>query len=70
MSGILFYLAAAACVVTLVVLAVGIGGFGSKHRSGVAGARFSNRLMRYRIIAQFVAVVLIMATVWAIGGGG
>ena len=69
MSGILFYLAAAACLVTLLVLAVGIGGFGSKGREGESGARFSNRLMRYRILAQFIAIILIMLTVWAIRGG-
>ena len=67
MAGLLFYLAAAACIITLAVLAVGIGGFGSKSREGVEGARRSNRLMRYRIIAQFIAVILIMLTVWAIG---
>ena len=69
MSGLLFYLAAAACIITLAVLAVGVGGFGSKAREGKEGARFSNRLMRYRIIAQFVAIILIMLTVWAIGKG-
>ncbi len=69
MSGILFYLAAAACLVTLGVLAVGIGGFGSKSRGGVEGARFSNRLMRYRIIAQFVAIVLFMLMAWAARNG-
>lgn len=60
MSGILFYLAGAACLVTLGVLMVGIGGFGS----GKASPRFSNRMMRYRIIAQAVAVVLLLAMVW------
>jgi hypothetical protein len=69
MSGILLYLAAAACLVTFGVLAVGVGGFGSKGREGVEGARFSNRLMRYRIVAQFVAIILLMLTVWAIRGG-
>jgi hypothetical protein len=69
MSGILFYLAMAACLVTLAVLAYGIGGFGSKSREGVEGARLSNRLMRYRIIAQAVAVILIVLTVWAIRTG-
>ena len=69
MSGFLFYLAAAACLVTFGVLAVGVGGFGSKGREGVEGARFSNRLMRYRIIAQFVAIILIMLTVWALRSG-
>ena len=69
MSGILFYLAMGACLVTLAVLAYGIGGFGSKGREGVDGARFSNKLMRYRIIAQFVAVILIMLTVWLTRSG-
>ncbi len=69
MSGILIYLAAGACLVTAGVLAVGVGGFGSKGREGVEGARFSNRLMRYRIIAQFVAIILLMLTVWAMRSG-
>jgi hypothetical protein len=69
MSGVLLYLAIAACLVTLGVLAFGVGGFGSKKRDGIEGARFSNRLMRYRIIAQAVAVILILLTVWAVGGG-
>ena len=38
MSGIFFYLALAAILVTAAVLAVGIGGFGSKHREGPDGA--------------------------------
>ncbi len=69
MSGLLFYLAAGACLVTAGVLAFGVGGFGSKGREGVEGARFSNRLMRYRIIAQFVAIILLMLTVWAVRSG-
>jgi hypothetical protein len=69
MSGFLFYLAAAAVLATFAVLAIGVGGFGSKKREGVEGARFSNRLMRYRIIAQAVAIILILLTVWALGGG-
>ena len=69
MSGILLYLAIAACLVTLGILALGVGGFGSKKREGVEGARLSNRLMRYRIIAQAVAVILILLTVWAFRSG-
>ncbi len=69
MSGLLFYLAAAACLVTAGVLVVGVGGFGSKGREGVEGARLSNRLMRYRIIAQFVAILLPMLMVWAVRRG-
>ncbi len=69
MSGLLFYLAAAAILITAAVLAIGVGGFGSKGREGVEGARYSNRLMRYRIIAQFVAIILLMLTVWAMRSG-
>lgn len=68
MSGVLFYLAALACLVTLGVLAYGIIGFGSRRREGIEGARFSNKLMRLRILAQFIAVILILLTVWAIRG--
>jgi len=69
MSGFLFYLAALACLVTLAVLAVGIIRFGVRGSSqGVRGARISNRLMRWRIIAQFVAIVLVVLTVLAIRG--
>jgi hypothetical protein len=60
MSGIFFYLAAAACFVTLAVLMIGIGGFGS----GKMSPRTSNRMMRYRIIAQATAVVLLLIMVW------
>jgi hypothetical protein len=69
MSGFLFYLAALACVLVLVVLAIGVGGFGSRRREGREGARFANKLMRWRIIAQFVAIVLVMLTILAIQAG-
>lgn len=65
MSGIFFYLAAAACLVTLGVLVIGIGGFGS----GKFSPRSSNRMMRYRIIAQAVAVALLLAMVWLAKNG-
>lgn len=61
MSGTLFNLAIGACLVTFIVVMLGIMGFGS----GRASARFSQRMMRLRILAQFVAIVLIMATIWA-----
>lgn len=69
MSGILFYLSAAAVLATFAVLVLGIGTFGSRWRQGREGARFSNRLMRYRILAQFVAIVLVMLTILAIQSG-
>ena len=66
MSGSIFYLALAACIVTLIVVLIGILGFGS----GRASAVFSQRMMRLRIVAQFVAIVLIMLTIWLTQGGG
>jgi len=62
----LFYLAGAACVATLAVLAFGIGGFGAGKKT----SRKQNKLMRWRIIAQFVAVILILLTVWVTKGSG
>lgn len=66
MSGILFYLAVAAVLAVLAILATGIGGFGS----GKASPQFSQKMMRLRIIAQFVALILIMLTIWAAQSGG
>jgi len=66
MSGILFYLAALACLVTFIILMIGIGGFGT----GLSTPRFSNKMMRLRIIAQAIAIILILLTVWAAKSGG
>lgn len=56
----LFLLAAAASLVVLVILMIGIAGFA---KGGDFNRKHANRLMRYRIIAQFVAVVLIVGFV-------
>ena len=61
---IFFWLAGAACLVTLGVLVFGIGGFGT----GKITPRGQNKVMRLRIAAQFVAVILIMLAIWATGG--
>jgi hypothetical protein len=53
----IFILAAIACLVVLAVLAVGIGSFG---KGGEFNRLHANRLMRYRIAAQAVAVALIV----------
>lgn len=60
----LFYLGVAACLATLCVLAFGIGGFGT----GKVTSRGQNRLMRWRIIAQATAVVLLVLAVLATKG--
>lgn len=54
----MFLIAAAASLVVLVILAVGIGGFA---KGGEFNRKHGNRMMRWRLYAQFVAVVLIVA---------
>jgi hypothetical protein len=49
----LFIVAALACLGVLVILMIGIGGFG---KGGDFNRKHANRIMRYRIIAQAVAV--------------
>lgn len=57
----LFILAAIACLVVVVILMLGIGSFA---KGGEFNRRNANRLMRYRLAAQAVAVVLIVAFAW------
>ncbi len=61
----LFYAAVIACLFTAVVMMVGVLAFGL----GRSTPSFSNKMMRLRLIGQFVAVVLIMATVLALKAG-
>ncbi|MEL7165167.1 MAG: twin transmembrane helix small protein [Pseudomonadota bacterium] len=63
----LFVLIMLACLGVVVVLMLGLGGFAKG--SGWAAAN-SNKLMRMRIAAQFVAVLLILAFVALRGNGG
>ncbi|WP_412565216.1 twin transmembrane helix small protein [Thalassobius sp. MITS945101] len=61
----LFYVVAAACLGVLVILMIGIGGFA---KGGAFNKKYANKLMRWRIAAQFIAVVLILGFVWLRGG--
>ncbi|MCQ0092411.1 twin transmembrane helix small protein [Roseovarius sp. M141] len=56
----LFLLAAGACLVVAIILAMGISTFG---KEGAENGKRANKFMRWRIIAQFVAVALILAFV-------
>ena len=67
LSDPLFWLIAIACLAVVAILALGIGGFA---KGGEFNKKHANRLMRYRIGAQFVAVVLIIVFVWLRGQGG
>jgi len=57
----LFLLAAVASLGVLVILMIGLGGFA---RGGEFNRKHANRLMRYRIIAQALAVLLIVVFAW------
>ena len=49
------------CLVVLIILMFGIGSFA---KGGTFGRKYSNKLMRWRIIAQAVAVLLIIVFVY------
>jgi len=66
MSGPLFYVAAVAC---LAVLAVLLFGFASFARGGEFNMKYANKIMRLRVLLQFIAVVVIMLLAWALGNG-
>lgn len=66
LSDPLFILAGVAALVVLGILLTGIGGFA---RGGEFNRKHANRLMRYRIAAQFVAVMLVLLFVWLRRGG-
>jgi Hypoxia induced protein conserved region len=57
----LFIVASIAALGVLGILMVGIGGFA---KGGEFNKKHANRIMRYRIMAQFVAVLLIVAFAW------
>ncbi|MEO1238207.1 MAG: twin transmembrane helix small protein [Pseudomonadota bacterium] len=62
----LFIVVAIAVLIVLGILLTGIGGFA---KGGDFNKKHANRLMRYRIYAQFGAVVLILLFVLVRGGG-
>ena len=61
MSSILFIITIITCLVVLIILMFGIGSFA---KGGNFGKKYSNKLMRWRIIAQAVAVLIIIAFVY------
>ncbi|WP_439109207.1 twin transmembrane helix small protein [Lentibacter sp.] len=62
----LFIIAALACFAVLIILVIGVGGFA---KGGDFNRKHANRLMRWRIGAQFIAVALILLFVWLRQGG-
>lgn len=63
----LFIIVAISVLVVLGILLTGIGGFA---RGGEFNRKHANRIMRWRIYAQFVAIVLIVLFVLIRRGGG
>ncbi len=62
----LFIIVAIACLVVLGILMTGVGGFA---KGGDFNKKHANRIMRWRIYAQFIAVVLILLFVLIRGKG-
>lgn len=67
LSDPIFIAAAVASLVVVVILAIGIGGFA---KGGEFNRKHGNRMMRYRLIAQFIAVILIVGFVYLRKDGG
>ena len=65
MNDPLFLVAAAAACAVLIILMIGVLGFA---RGGDFNRKYANKIMRLRIAAQFLAVVLILVFVWVRGG--
>jgi len=57
----LFLFATVACIVVLGILLFGIGSFA---KGGEFNKKNANKIMRWRIGAQFVAVILIAGFAW------
>ncbi len=63
----LFGVVAIAVLIVLGILLTGIGGFA---KGGDFNKKHANKVMRYRIYAQAIAIVLIMIFVLVRGSGG
>ena len=63
----LFILIIISMAVVLIILMVGIGGFG---KGGEFNRKYANKIMRLRILAQFLAVSIILLFVYLSGSRG
>ena len=63
----LFVIVVVSLAAVAIILMVGIGGFG---RGDEFNRKYANKIMRLRIAAQFVAVVLILLFVFFTRQGG
>lgn len=63
----LYYIVIIAILAVFVVLMIGLGGF---MHGGEFNRKYANKIMRWRIILQAIAVALILIFVALRGGGG
>lgn len=63
----MFWVAAIACLAVLVVLMIGIGGFA---KGGEFNRKYANKVMRLRLLLQFVAVIFILIFITFFRDGG
>ena len=63
----LFFIVILAMAVVAIILMIGIGGFG---QGGEFNRKYANKLMRLRILAQFVAILFILLFVFITRGEG
>lgn len=63
----LFWVVALVCLAVVAVLLVGIGGFA---KGGDFNKKHANKVMRLRLLLQFIAVILILIYVWFARQGG
>ena len=61
MPSLLLIISIITCLIVLIILMFGIGSFA---KGGKFSKKYSNRLMRWRIIAQAIAVILIITFVY------
>ncbi|WP_316014731.1 twin transmembrane helix small protein [Roseobacter sp. HKCCA0434] len=66
-TGLPLYIIGIACIAVLVVLLIGVGGFA---KGGDFNKKHANRIMRLRILLQFIAVIVIVGAVWFARNGG
>ncbi|NRB16167.1 twin transmembrane helix small protein [Parasedimentitalea psychrophila] len=67
MADSLFYLVVAAMAAVVVALVIGIAGYG---KGGEFNKKHGNKMMRLRLLFQFIAVLLILAYVYLRNQGG
>lgn len=66
-NSVLFWLAAIACGAVFAILLFGIGTFA---KGGDFNKKYANKIMRARLAAQFVAVILIVGFAYLASRGG